>query len=179
MLHRLVIPSMAAAWIAVTAAGCAFFGGGSITDKATQAERLQCEAEAAGKEDRGQDDLRVLRTTAILQVEGHYDYHESGIGKVTATRILVRPPEGVSTARLTRILQCHNARVVLGRAGEAELPDDPYALSDAWVDIDVKEEEGNYLVSVSADHVSDNLRVLRRAKAFAAAQRAAAPPPAL
>jgi hypothetical protein len=126
-----------------------------------------------------QDDPRLVRTTPVLQVEGRYDYHESGIGKVTATRIVVRPPEGVSALRMTRVLQCHTARVVLGRPGAAELPNDPYVLPDTWVDIDVKEEEGNYVVLVSADRVSDNLRVLRRAKDFAAVQRSAGPAPAM
>jgi hypothetical protein len=153
------------------ASGCAFFGGGSVTDKAKHAERVQCEAATA------QDDLRIVQMTPVLDVEGRYSSHESGIAKVTATRIVLRPPQGVSADRMTRILQCHNARVVLGRADASSLPNDPYALPDTWIDIDVKEEEGNYVAVISADTVSNNLRVLRRAQAFAAAQRSAGPAP--
>jgi hypothetical protein len=78
---------------------------------------------------------------------------------------------------MTRILQCHSARVALGRPEGVALPNDPFVLPEAWLDIDVKEEEGNFVATVSADTVADNLRVLQRAQAFAAAQRATPPPP--
>jgi hypothetical protein len=123
MLRRLLTVTLC-----VAASGCAFFGGGSLTDKATHTERMQCDAAAPS------GDLRAVAATPVLQVEGRYDSHESGISKSTATRIVVRPPEGVSASRMTRVLQCHNARVVLGRAGEAELPNDPYVLPGTWVD---------------------------------------------
>jgi hypothetical protein len=156
---------------AASICGCQLLGGGSIADKAARTERMQCEAATT------QEDLRVLQTTPVLEVEGRYAYHESGAGHVTATRIVLRPPPGVSSARMTRILQCHSARVVLGRPEGVALPNDPYVLPETWLDIDVKEEEGNYVAIVSADTVAENLRVLQRAQAFAAAQRAAPPSP--
>jgi hypothetical protein len=162
---------------AITAApflsGCAFFGGGSVTDKAAYTERLQCDAATA------QDDLHVIQAAAVLEVEGHYDVHESGISRVTATRVLLRPPQGVTADRMTRILQCHNARMVLGRADPVSLPDDPYSLPNTWLDISVKEQDGNYVVLLSADRVSDNIRVLKRAQAFAASHRPASASPAM
>jgi hypothetical protein len=162
--RSIVTRTIAAATGCALASGCAFFGGGSVSDQAKHAERLQCDAATA------QDDLRVVQATPVLEVEGRYSSHESGIGKVTATRIVLRPPQGVSADQLTRILQCHNARVVLGRADASQLPNDPFTLPDTWIDIDVKTEEGNYVAVISADTVANNLRVLRRAQAFAAAQ---------
>jgi hypothetical protein len=161
----------AATAAACASAGCAFFGGGSLADKATRTERMQCDTATA------QDDARVLESTPVLHVEGRYSYNESGINTVTATRIVLRPPDGLSASRMTRVLQCHNARVVLGRADAVQLPDDPYALRDAWLDIDVTEEAGNYVAVVTADTVADNIRVFRRARAFGAAHAAAEPTP--
>jgi hypothetical protein len=149
---------------------CAFFGGGSLTDKATRAERLQCEGAT------GQDELSIVQTTRVVEAEGKYSNDGNGISKVIATRIVLRPPAGVTADKMTRILQCHNARVVLERVDAARLPNDPYSLPDTWIDIDVKEEEGNYVVVIGADRVADNIRVLQRAKAFAAAQSAASAP---
>ncbi len=71
-----------AAAAAGLASGRAIFGG-SIIEKAAHAERMQCDATTA------QDEVRVLQTTLVLQVEGRYAYHESGIGKVTATRVVL------------------------------------------------------------------------------------------
>jgi hypothetical protein len=164
-MTRLLVSMSAAAF-----SGCQLFTGGSIADKAARTERMQCEAATT------EDDLRVLQTTPVLEVEGRYAYHESGMGHVTATRIVLRPLPGVSAARMTRILQCHSARVVLGRPEGVALPSDPYVLAEAWLDIDVREEEGNYVAVVSADTVTSNLQVLHRAQAFAAAQRGRSQP---
>jgi len=153
------------------ASGCTLFNGGSVVDRAAHEERMQCDAASSP------DDLRVAQTARVLQVEGHYMADTSGIRKVIGARVVLRPPPGVSADRMTRILQCHNARVMLGRAGEVQWPDDPYVLPNTWVDIDVKEVEGNFVAAISADRISDNIRVLQRARAFAAAQAAGALPP--
>jgi hypothetical protein len=171
-----VLGQLLASWATATAAagltaGCAFFVGGSLTDKATRTERLQCDAANS------QEDLRVVQTTPVLEVEGRYLPKTSGVSQVTATRVILRPPQGLTATQMTRILQCHNARVVLGRVDATQLPNDPYTLPDAWLDIDVKEEEGTYVAVISADKVADNLRVFRRAHAFAAAQRSTPPLP--
>jgi len=154
--------------------GCSWFNGGSLTDKASHAERIQCDAATTPEE------LRVVQTTRVLEVRGKFMNDGNGVSKVVATRILLRPPEGISVDKMIRILQCHNARSVLGRA--APLPNDPYSLPNTWLDIDVREEEGNFVAVVGADHTTDNIRLLERAKAFAAAQASqrvepAAPPP--
>jgi len=167
-ITRLMVPASAMATGLLC--GCAFFAGGSITDKAARTERMQCEAATT------QEDLRVLETTPVVDVEGRYAYHESGMGHVTGTRIILRPPPGISSARMTRILQCHSARLVLGRPEGVALPSDPYVLPESWLDIDVKEEEGNYVAIVSAETVTGNLQVLHRAQAYAAAQRAKGQP---
>ena len=87
--------------------------------------------------------------------------------RVNGAKLLIRPPKGVSAEEMTRILQCHSARVLLGQVSPAAVPNDPYWLPDTWVDIEVKPEQGNFAVTVSADSVSSNLQVLGRAHSYA------------
>ena len=79
----------------------------------------------------------------------------------------LRPPARVSAELLTWILQCHSARVLLGRMGSDDLPDDPYVLADHWLDIQVTPEDGNFTVTVRAPSVADGLEVLGRATRYA------------
>lgn len=79
----------------------------------------------------------------------------------------LRPPTGVSAEELTRILQCHSARVLLGKVNPADIPDDPYWLADRWLDIQVTPENGNFTVTVVSDSVHDNIEVLGRATRYA------------
>jgi len=82
--------------------------------------------------------------------------------------MLVPAPAGMSAGQLARTLQCHRDRVVLGLADPSELPNAPFWLPGSWVTIEVTAEAGNLVVMLSGDTVADNLRVLRRATAFAA-----------
>jgi hypothetical protein len=149
----------------VFTSGC-FLMGASLTAKAADVERMQC---VAGYE---AVRLRTIQDTVVLRVEGDYSYHlASGIGKVTGTRLVIRPPDGVTAEKMTRILQCHGAQAVLGHVDGGQIPNDPYWLPDTWVSIDVKTEEGNFVATLSADTVHDNLRILHNAQAFAALHR--------
>jgi len=157
-------------WAAAAAAGlttgCIFYR--SPADRAASTERLQC---ADSKSP--QDDAQVLQSMQVLSVLPKYMYSGEVVGKVTGARIVIRPPEGVTSDRLTRILQCHGAREFLGHADPAQLPHDPYFLPDAWVSIDVEAVSGNYVVALESDTITNNLRILRQANEFAASQRAA------
>jgi hypothetical protein len=75
---------------------------------------------------------------------------------------------------MTRILQCHSARVLLGEVN-ASFVDDPYWLPDAWVAINVKPENGNFAITVSADSVRDNLQVFGRASRYGEERMAVQP----
>ena len=80
---------------------------------------------------------------------------------------MIRPPEAVSAERLTRILQCHSARELLGRDDRVKVASDPYWLPGAWVDIRVTPEDGNYAVDLEADTIAKSLQVYSRAVAYA------------
>jgi hypothetical protein len=154
------------------AAGCA--GNVPPTAKAAQVEQIQCAGSKIGS-----DDLRLLETTTVLKAEPIYSRvhtRDNDEERVSGAKLLIRPPAGVSAEQLTRVLQCHSARVLLGQVDRSQLPDDPYWLPDAWIDINVTPESGNFAVTLESDSVAKNLQVLNRATAFAGTHRDTATP---
>jgi hypothetical protein len=139
------------------------------TSRATQLEQAECSTTVAG-----QDDLRLLQTAKVLKAEPIYSMMHTATGdedRVSGARLVITPPEGVSAERLTQMLRCHSAEVLLGQVDRSKFPDDPYWLPNAWLDIDVKPEGANFAVALSSNTVARNLQVLRRANAFADAHR--------
>jgi hypothetical protein len=143
------------------AAACA--GQPRATVQATSVERMQCDSSSTS-----QDDL--VRSIAVLHVQPLYSQVGSTGSteeRVNGAKLTVRPPKGVSAEQLTRVLQCHGARVLLGQINGSAVPNDPYWLPDTWVTIDVKPENGNFAVTVNADTLRDNLQVYGRAHHYA------------
>ena len=132
--------------------------------KAAGVERLQCDSASAS-----QDDL--VRSTRVLAVQPLYSHvitsNNNSEERVAGAKLLVRPPSGVTADEFTRVLQCHSARVLLGQVNSATVPNDPYWLPDTWVNINVKPEDGNFAITISADSVHDNLQVFGRANHYA------------
>ena len=132
--------------------------------KAAGVERLQCDTASAS-----QDGL--VRSTRVLAVEPLYSHvitsNNNSEERVAGAKLLVRPPSGVTADELTRVLQCHSARVLLGQVNPATVPNDPYWLPDTWVNINVKPENGNFAITIAADSVHDNLTVFGRANHYA------------
>jgi hypothetical protein len=87
--------------------------------------------------------------------------------RVDGVKLLVRPPPGISAEQMTRILQCHGARALLGQVNRDAVRNDPYWLPDSWVNIKVTSENGNFAIKVSADTVRDNLKVFGLANHYA------------
>ncbi len=144
------------------AAACASQPRASV--QAAGVERLQCDSSSTTQDD-------VVRSIAVLNVQPLYSHvmtrGNDAEERVSGAKLLVRPPKGVSADQLTRILQCHGARVVLGQLNGSAVPNDPYWLPDTWVTIDVEPENGNFAVTISADTVRDNLQVYGRANHYA------------
>lgn len=133
--------------------------------RAAGVERMQCDREATAQ------DAQLVRSAAVLHVEPLYSHvmtsNNNSEERVNGAKLLVRPPKGVSAEQMTRVLQCHSARLLLGRVDPNAIPNDPYWLPDTWVNIDVRPENGNFAVIVSADSVRDNLQVFGRANHYA------------
>jgi hypothetical protein len=154
--------------IAGTASCCALGCASSPTPtvKAAQVEQLQCDASTSP-----QEDARILESTKVIESEPIYSSVPTGSDniehRVNGAKLVIRPPEGVSAERMTRILQCHSARELLGRADRTTVASDPYWLPGAWVDIRVTPEDGNYAVDLEADTIAKSLEVYSRAVAYA------------
>src|ERR1700691_3390163 len=81
--------------------------------KAASEERMQCEPSAAG-----QDAEHLVRSTTVLSVEPIYSHvltASHSEDRVNGAKLVVRPPQGVNAEQMTRILQCHSARILLGQ----------------------------------------------------------------
>jgi hypothetical protein len=134
--------------------------------RAAGVERLQCDGSATG-----QDEIQLLQSAKVLRVDPLYSHvlssNNNSEERVNGAKLLIRPPKGMSAEQLTRVLQCHSARVLLGQVSGAAVPNDPYWLADAWVNIDVKPEDGNFAVTLSAESIHDNIQVLHRASHYA------------
>lgn len=130
--------------------------------RALEVERVQCDGTTV-------DGGSVIEHLQVLSVRPLYvRIHSSDPGEVRTrgANLLLRPPEGIDPYLLLRTLQCHSARVLLGREGPIG-PQDPFGLADSFLEIDVQAEHGNYLVSIKADSVAAGMQVLARADAFA------------
>jgi hypothetical protein len=140
--------------------------------RAASVEQAQCGDAASVPED-----LAILADTTVLSIEPTYVVDTCwGTWQVSGTKLLMSPPQGVSPERLARVLRCHGARALLGRY-DASMVADPYWSPDGWVDIEATAVAGRLAVLLRADTVPKNIRLLRRATAFAALHRPASNAP--
>jgi hypothetical protein len=120
-----------------------------------------------------EEEARALESMRVLGVRSKFHQNAcNGVCTVWGVYVSVRPPVGIDTERFGRMLRCHNLRVLDGHEDASRIPNDPYGLPDTWLEIDVKVDAGNYLVTLVGDRVSDTLRILARAKAYAGAHGA-------
>jgi len=156
------------AWALAAAAAPACATAPPPSVRAGEVERIQCDSESAGV-----NEVHVLQTASVVRVEPLYSHVLTGNNgaeeRVDGVKLLIRPPEGVTPERMTRILQCHDARALLGKVDRSAFPDDPFWLPGTWVSVEVRAESGNYAVILEADDVTTNLRLAERAKIFAQA----------
>ena len=151
--------------LAIACAGCEVEQ--TAEARAANVAQIQCSDPRTSS-----DEARVLADTRILKVEpwtfrAGSDVRSDGIVRVQGVKLVVRPPDGVTLDEMTRILQCHSAKALLGRVDLPLLPGDPYVLPDTWLDIDVVTEHGVVVIKESADRIWQNLALLKRATAFA------------
>jgi hypothetical protein len=140
------------------------------TDSAVATQRLQCSADPAGDEQRLD---QVIQQTTVIKSQPLYSMVNSKdvplSSRVNGAAIVVQPPNGVTTAELTSLLRCHAARAVLTKGNASTFASDPFYLAGSWVDIDVREVQGSYAITIGAKSVHDGLEVVRNANGFALA----------
>jgi hypothetical protein len=158
-----VISGAAMAGAVLLGVGCA--ARVPLPARAASVEASECRsALPAEDEARAVDAMTVLSARPTI-----YQDPCRGTCQIRTVTLVVRPPQGVTLSRFDRILRCHNLRVLDGEVDASRILNDPYGLRDSWLEIEVKAEDGNFNVTLSGDHVSDTLRILDRAKAYAAA----------
>jgi hypothetical protein len=159
--HRAIV------FAALTSAALACESEPSPIVRAAGVERRTCDERSTP-----QSEVELLKSATVLEAEpiyGHiFDANHANISKqVIGAKLLVRPPAGLRPDQMARALQCHSARVLLGQVSAAAVPDDPSWLPDAWVDIDVIPENGEFAVLLTSSKLRYNLELLRRTKRFA------------
>jgi hypothetical protein len=164
-VHFQTYPFVSATAAAIVVCACS----GRIAPAAQAADivRVQCSDTGAAPED-----LQILEGTQIVEVRPEYVVDTCwGTWQVSATKLVVRPPPNVSSDRFGRALRCHGARALLGGAEASAVSGDPYWSRDGWVDVDVRAQGNLLVVRLRAETVAKNIRLLRRASAFAATRR--------
>jgi hypothetical protein len=130
--------------------------------RAAGVERMQCDASTSSQD-------QIVGSLKVLRVQPLYTHIMTGGDnaeeRVNGAKLVVRPPSGIGVEELTRALQCHGARTLLGQLSST--PNDPYFLPDRWVSINVRPESGNFTITLSSDTVHDNIELYGRANHYA------------
>jgi hypothetical protein len=87
--------------------------------------------------------------------------------RLSGATIQLRPFPALSSESLESLLNCHNARSELARAGEPIIPNDPYWVAGQDVRVSVRSESGGLRAEVRASDLETAKEILRRATAFA------------
>jgi hypothetical protein len=151
----------------VLLAGCHFF----FPDMRTPVDRAR-EVSPRCRGFAEQAAAPLLSPAAIDTVEPAYSRIQSGPidrqAHLDGARIHLRPIAAVSREFIARSLECHESRFLLGTT--VPLADDPYTLTDEWLDIDVDSEKDGFVVVVQGHDLPAARHVLERAKRFAASR---------
>jgi hypothetical protein len=113
----------------------------------------------------------VLDGSAIESVEPLYN---NGLGgarvghwsMLSGTVVTVRALPGITGEWLTRALECHSVRRVVGSIPESSMPNDPFWLPGRMVEIDAQSAHDSFRVEVRAAHPAEAQELLNRARAF-------------
>jgi hypothetical protein len=127
-----------------------------------------------GPEVKDSDLAAVLSGQAVQAVGPLYATVEAGkSGEESRLRgavLTISALPGVTAEWLDRELECHGARVALGRA--TSTPEDPFWLPGSSVDIDVRPAKDGFVVGVAGYSSADARQIFDRAQAFAKATKA-------
>jgi hypothetical protein len=120
-------------------------------------------------------DPRLYGPDIIAKVEPYYRHTMGGPNGTEShfagAQLELRPLPGVTEELLARGLMCRSAQVMLGRVQAA--PNEPYALTDAWVKVEVKSGGGVFIVLLISEDPARAREVFERARAFASGKASA------
>jgi hypothetical protein len=104
-------------------------------------------------------ELLSLRPSAVAGIRStHVVDTCSGTSQVSGTTLILRPESASGSS--WRMLQCSSAHVLFSHGEDSWIP-------SGWVDIEVRREAGASLLTIHAETVSKNIKLLHRASTFA------------
>jgi len=123
------------------------------------------------------EDLRILEPKLVVHIEPHYTRNTcDGTTQVIGTQVVLRSPSDSASAALSRMLRCGFSRVLIGTPNPASLSPTSLWLPDGWLDIEVKPDGGNFLITLSAESVPKNIQLFHRTTDFLGARGTAGAP---
>ncbi len=128
---------------------------------ATEQERRRCDSQPV--------DARVYGPDVVESATPYYLYVQNGGSRAAilhGAEVRIRPLPGMTPELITRVISCRSAQLVLGHAQPAD--DEPYWLPDGWVKIDVRSDDGSFVVALDGEDLPEAKEILARAQAFAA-----------
>lgn len=119
-----------------------------------------------------QDELEHLPASAVLKVEPKYQWYMCrGTATVTGTTLLLRPA-AVPSEQTARMLECPRQHLYLTGA---EHPDSDHMwIPSGWMDLNVESRTGAVAITLSAESVPKNIRLLHDTHAFVTTPRGTA-----
>jgi hypothetical protein len=152
------LPALTAAALVAGCAGAA--DGRSAVFNAAGPDGQTANLEAVCADARAwQRQLRSIEPGAIVGLRPKHIVDTcSGTSQAAGTILILRPKEASAWIPM---LRCPSARVFFGGA------DDDSWIPDGWVDLDVRPEGDGAAITISAESVSKNIKLLERASAFA------------
>jgi hypothetical protein len=135
----------------------------TILGDAALRERIMCGSDVL------QSERQILAAHQVEQVEPVYASGGGGKGgtgkRLLGAKIKWLAQEGLTAQWLERVLLCHGARGAQRQLGEGV--DDPFWLPDGWVEIDVEDGKGGFVVNLAGESLEQAKRIFSRAAAFA------------
>jgi len=118
--------------------------------------------------------LGILQPKIVVEIEPHYTRNTcDGTTQVIGTQIVMSRPDESSAAALSQMLRCGASRVWIGKDNPSMPSRTPFWLPDGWLDVGVKPDGVNFLVTLSAESVPKNIQLFRRTTDFLRARRPA------
>ena len=158
---------MLQALLLVSLPGCyGFLPQPTRTDRvraATAQEHKKCDSQPV--------DPRQFAPEAVESVAPFYQYVPTGSGRearLHGAELHLQPLPGMTSELVTHALSCRSAELVLGHARPEADANEPYWLPDGWVKIDVRSEDGSFVVTLDGEDLPEAKEILARAQAFAA-----------
>jgi hypothetical protein len=157
-------------------AGCAIACGPAAKSPADQASFV--ESTRCGPELNDSELAPILDGKAVRGVGPLYSNVEADKSgqqaQLRGALLTISALPGVTAEWLDRELECHSARLTLGRV--TSTAEDPFWLPGSTVDIDVRPAKDGFVVGVAGYSAADARQVFDRAQAFAKAKAAPAAP---